>query len=525
MAEHGLSRLVVVGLAVAACLIGLAGCVHSTDRGAGAPIAAPGPDAKVLPWEWWRDLAILAVVPDGDRSVMRSSYCTAGCEQDRHSAGDSRFLRTDRRGEGVIFEADGAGALTRIWMVMGDGVSEPLDPSIRIRIRLDGRRKPAVDLPLPELFAGTTPPFLTPLVADREVSGGGNVSYVPIPFRNGCVVSLVGADEAKIWFQVNARLVDDPSDVRSFTGREDLSAMREIFDKAGRDPWPGGPYPTVSREVMLRPGMGETVARLEGPDVINGLLIRAQRQDWKRLGVRFTFDEGSPVLVPLLDLFGIARVNDQASRSLLFGGDEDDDLYCYFPMPFRESAQVELMRRPVEGPPWVSAEVAIRRSGEPPPEGAGTFAVQIRAGNPGWPAEPDILADLSGGGSWVGLFTRFGPTEGRGFGFLEADDRVFVNGEEAPSWHGTGIEDFFGGGFYFRDQDGEPRPFLQSLHGAPVVRFFHRSAPAMYRLLLGDAVVFADGLRADLEPVDWELGPVEIRSVAFYYSRGVAKVE
>ena len=69
----------------------------------------------------------VASVPDGDRVVMRSSHCPSGCEFDRHSEADSRFVRVREDGEGVIFSTGGAGAVTRIWMVMGEGVSEPLD--------------------------------------------------------------------------------------------------------------------------------------------------------------------------------------------------------------------------------------------------------------------------------------------------------------------------------------------------------------------------------------------------------------
>ena len=516
MPEQELLRRVVVGAVVVAAAAAW-GCGH-TAVDPEARAAAPGPAEAILPWEWWRDLSVLAVVPEGGRTVMRSSHCVTGCEQDRHSPGDSRFLRVDDTGEGVIFEAEGAGAVTRIWMVMGDGVSDPLDPSIRIRVRLDGDPRPAVDLPLPELFDGSRPPFVPPLVAGRESAGGGNVSYVPIPFRQRCTVSLLGADDAKIWFQVNARLVDDPTGVRAFTGREDLTAFRAVLASAGRDPWRGGPYPSTSREVALAPGGGETVASFEGPDVINGVIVRARREDWKRLGLRFTFDDRPPLLVPLLDLFGVARSNDAASRSLLVGGDDDDDLYCYFPMPFDRSATVELLRRPVEGPPRVAAEVAVRRLGAPPPRQAGTFSVQVRESDGRWPAATDSLAELGGRGVWVGLFASFGPSPGTRFGFLEGDDRVYVDDEDEPSWHGTGVEDLFGGGFYFRDRSGEPQPFLQPLHGAPVVRFHHRAAPAMYRLLLGDAVVFSDGLRVELEAVEQETGAVGVRSVVFYYA-------
>lgn len=95
--------------------------------------------------------------------------------------------------EQVILEETGPGAITRIWMTAGWGISEPLDPSVRIRIRVDGAEAPVVDVPLPDFFSGNVAPFLAPLVASRELSSGGNVSYVPIPYRTGCRVSLVHA--------------------------------------------------------------------------------------------------------------------------------------------------------------------------------------------------------------------------------------------------------------------------------------------------------------------------------------------
>jgi hypothetical protein len=455
----------------------------------------------------------VAAVPDGDRVVMRSSRCPWGCKFDRHSEGDSRFIRVRDNGEGVIFSADGAGAVTRIWMVMGDGVSDPLDASIRLRVRVDGRRRPVVDLPLPEVFSGTTAPFLSPMVADRSVSGGGNISYVPIPFSNGCEISLVGAEKAKIWFQVHARLVEDASGVKSFTGKESLTEFRSLLVRSGGDPWTGGPFPTVSGSAVLAPGGAETVATFAGPDVINGIIVRTPRENWGRLGLRFTFDDRDPVLVPLLDLFGVARSNDRAARSLLFGADEDDDFYFYFPLPFFEQATVELMRRPIEGPPGVTVEYAVRRLDAPPSDDAGHFGVQIR--NIAADATAPII-ELEGQGSLVGVFTAFGPAAGDDWDYLERDEQIFVNGETTPSWLGTGIEDFFGGGFYFRGPDGQPQPFTLPLHGAPVVRFFHRSAPAMYRLLLGDRVVFDDGLRAEFEAIPGVDG-VRTRIVAFYY--------
>ena len=97
-----------------------------------------------MPWETWEDLHRLAELHDGHQALLRSSRCPDGCRYDRHSAGDWRYLYIDGD-EGVIFEETGAGAITRIWMTMGEGLSVPLDPDIRLRVYVDGAARPVVD--------------------------------------------------------------------------------------------------------------------------------------------------------------------------------------------------------------------------------------------------------------------------------------------------------------------------------------------------------------------------------------------
>src|SRR5690349_6495411 len=121
-----------------------------------------GAAAAPLPWEAWLDPRELPRLPAGDQMLLRSSHCPDGCRFDRTSDGDTRFLRIEN-GEAVIFDEPGAGAVVRIWMTQGPGVSAPLDPAIRIRVRLDGEAAPRLDLPLPALFDGSTPPFTPPL--------------------------------------------------------------------------------------------------------------------------------------------------------------------------------------------------------------------------------------------------------------------------------------------------------------------------------------------------------------------------
>ena len=493
----------------------LSGCALSTG-GEQQPEVSPAP-SKIQPWEWWKDLSTVALVPDGDQVVMRSSHGPSDCKHDRHSAGDSRFLRVTDEGEGVIFSTDGAGAVTRIWMVMGDGVSAPLDDSIRLRVRIDGAPEPVVDLPLPDVFAGTTAPFLAPLVLGREASGGGNVSYVPIPFRDGCEVSLVGAEDAKLWFQVTARRVGDAESVASFTGREQLDGFRAMLGKSGSDPWGGSPSPTISGSVVLAPGDAKVIGNFDGPDQLNGIIIRAAEGDWGRLGLRFTFDDRDPQLIPVMDLFGRPISKTGATRSLLVGADDAGDLYCYFPMPFFERAKVELMRRPLEGPPGVEVEYALRTADAPPPRDAGYFGVQYRRHRESSPGAKLTLFELDGRGVVVGLVAQMSSTTRENWTYLEGDERIFINGEETPSWHGTGIEDLFNGGFFFLTSiGGEPSPYTSALAGAPYLLDAALRA-VMYRLFIGDGIVFRNGIRAELE-----IGPTGEKSarawtVAYYY--------
>jgi hypothetical protein len=271
--------------------------------------------------------------------------------------------------------------------------------------------------------------------------------------------------------------------------------------------------------VQLAPGDGKVVAELEGPDLINGIVLRVERASWQRIGLRLTFDDDEPQLIPVFDLFGVAWANQDTARSLLFGADADDDLYLYYPMPFHRRAVVEIMRRPVEGPPSVRVEYAIRRLGRAPADDAGRFKVQIRDSRRTDDASEHELLEMDGRGAWVGLFARFGFGPRGRWEFLEGDERIWIDGEDEPSWHGTGIEDLFGGGFYFRGPDGEPVPFRRPLHGAPVVQFVGRTAPVGYRLLLGDAVVFERGVRATIEHLPVKGERVPVRSTAFTYTR------
>ncbi len=481
------------------------------------PVA--GQDAD-LPWEVWKDPGVISQVRPDVRVVMSSSVAPDGGRFDRHSEGDSRFIKVVD-GEGVIFETEGAGAITRIWMTQGNGISTDLDPKIRLRVRLDGADDPVIDLSLPEFFGGEVSPFLSPMVLDRYRSGGGNISFVPLPFRTGCRVSLVNAEKAKIWFQVTATLMENSEGIISFTGLQDLSRWRRMLAHPGTDPWVAGSRETVSGTVVLKPGTAQQLATFDGPDQITAIVLRVPSRRLGEVNIRMSFDGRTTVDLPLPWFFGIGRPDCSPVRSLFVGVDQGE-VYSYFPMPFhsRFALELELSAGSEKG---LKLDFAVRRMGRAPAPDAALFgarAIDVPASALGRDA---VLLELVGPGRLAGLAVTAGSTSSDGWDFLEGDETLRVDGEDPPSWLGTGVEDFFGGGFYFRKDRGKPGVFRQALHGMTCVGgTLEQPSMSFYRLMPADGPIFECSLLFSEEGGPTGEVSVRWRGVAWLYESKVA---
>ena len=500
-AGHGLGVAVAFQLVLAAA----AGAVP-TGQVAAASAVAP------LPWEFWRDPAVLAQGLGEDQVLLRSSRCPSGCRFDRSSDGDNRFLRVEGD-EAVIFDEPGAGAVVRIWMTTGDGVSAPLPPTLRLRLRLDGEAAPRLDLPLVDLFRGNVPPFLAPLVTDRTLSSGGNVSYVPIPFRRGCRISLVGAERQRLWYQITFHRLASPAGVRSFTGEEDLSALTALLGAGGAPPWPAAPGAVHQQKTLQLAGHAAAVAfDRRGTGTLTGLRLRLDPAAWQQMTLRLLFDGALRVDLPLSDFFAQGRGGELPTRSLLVGSDAAGWLYCYFPMPFASRAEIRLRNR---GDRPLAIELAADWNPRPPAMTAGRFGTALAAFGKTVIGQDIPLLALTGQGKWVGLFADLGSVDVSPGEFLEGDERVYLDGSLHPAHYGTGVEDFFNGGFYF-----DAGAFRQPLSGLSYRRLAadRESFVGAYRLLLADGVPFQSSLALGLEG-----GPVgnlalAVRVVTYFYS-------
>jgi len=468
------------------------------------------------------DLASLASLrPAAQRSAQVSSYDRTGGNIDAGLFGALPYSYLyEENGRYFIFDQLGPGVVYRIWMTGLDTTPEG-GLAGDVAFELDGEIVPRLQISRRELFSGETPPFLAPLAGDLQTSSGGYFSLLPIPFAQRLRIST-----SKIidWVQISHVALPPDTAIDSFDPTVDSETTAAALAAVGADPKDIEPATVddvpldldtgASAEVWQRRGAG-TILRFElfappGEEIPVGLRLRGL---WDDAGE-------AQVDAPLDGLFGADL--GAAARSLAFGRD-GDRFYFYFPMPFRHSAQLFIDN--ASGERFTGWTLRVGTVGETLGGGdAALFHAVGHAALADTPGVDYVLLDTTGRGHVVGVTMSAG-CQGDGLcefvglngAHLEADEHVYIDGSRYPQIHGTGLEDFFNGGFYWLTG-----AFTLPTHGNPVQAetsprrpgVFLRSA---YRLFLGDAIAFHDSIRLSIEHGGMNDAPAELSSVVLYY--------
>jgi D-arabinan exo alpha-(1,3)/(1,5)-arabinofuranosidase (non-reducing end) len=245
--------------------------------------------------------------------------------------------------------------------------------------------------------------------------------------------------------------------------------------------------------------------------------------------IRIEFDGRRTVDAPLGEFFG-AGLGEYEVRSLMFGVDPGGWYSAWWPMPYRSRAEVELVNSSGERIEAGEARIVSSRSygwakalssnGD-----AGYFHATSRRDET-TPGRDWLFLDAQGTGKFVGVsHTLEGriPT-GNTRGYLEGDERVYVDGSSTPQIHGTGSEDFYEAGWYFNrgtfsdPMNGEPG-FEAAAFGCVYV------CDATFRLMIADAVPFASSLRFGIEHGPVNDADAVYGSTAYWYGRETYALE
>ena len=421
-----------------------------------------------------------------ERMLQASSYDRTGGNNDGFD-GEFSTIRTEGD-EFVFFEQNQPGVVYRFWTASYGG---------NIRVYFDGAKEPAYFAPINEFLAGSVEPLIKPLC---QFVSGGLTCYFPLEYEKSIKMTL---DEKPLFFQIDYAATEHAEKLISATPqnlaarRQEIDAAADLLSNRGKPLTPRDSTLINEFKAAISPGEEKALWEMNTGGTVNEFYISSAGLDaktMKDLRIRMYWDgEDTPAVdASLLRLF--AMDFEIPTYRPLFVGHKKERFYFYFPMPFRKGAKITLENQtgdilPVSG-------MVVFRPGEMPDDYGYFHAASRRMVSED--GQPIVINDIKSGGPghWVGSAVSVMRKKGMDsdFHYLEGDERVYIDGEEAPIWSGTGSEDYFNGGWYFSSGD----YFARSFYGAPVMKN-SRSRTVMYRFHFTDAIPFKESIHFNIE--------------------------
>jgi len=428
------------------------------------------------------------------------------------------YLGWDSRGHGILVEHTGPGALLRLWSA---------NPNGTLRIYLDDRREPAIEVPLEEFLSEQNPlgaAFGYSVTVSAPGEYGANL-YVPIPFEQYVRVTHEPADGSQPLFWQASMKAYEPGvcvqrfDLASASGPALTATASALAEPAAPAPASSVTLPWASAEVAHTWAAGSEGAELALLCVASDTAI-----DSARTVLELGFDGVTTVRAPLRDFFaGLAEGTSEATFYTSY--DASTAEWCTrFRMPFRDGAELRVIA-PDAVP---DRELRLRYTLTATPfEGARYFHAQ-------WRRTPAVVQNLSdqravtieaGEGIFVGLVMALTNRSKCWWG--EGDEKVHVDDEPFPRLFGTGTEDYFGYAW------ASSEVFLAPFHGQPEADVGQGTDDCgrgedlggtwwNYRFHHLDPIDFSESLRFDMEVWHWGgtpdgLAPLEQAFTGFWY--------
>lgn len=420
-----------------------------------------------------------------------------------------QFIRTEKHGdrtEHVMLDADGPGAIVRIWSANPKGV---------IRIYLDGAADPVIEAPMTDLLGGKWKLDASTVLGEplSGVQARGWNFFLPIPYAKHC---LITSDEGGFYYQVNyctyktSRLVSFSMPMR------DTAPILRLQESLQSGDWTQ-PLRLAPR-IAIAPGKSAAVFDSAGPNSIEHLALGLWSSDIAA-ALRSTilvaeFDGEQTIWAPLADFFsqvgGISPFADRYRRIL-----SAEYMESAFPMPFQKRGTVRILNL---GP----SEVSVAAAAMPRADGWTPRSMHFHAS---WHMEYPIhtlagrgtrdwnYVTIKGKGVYVGDSLAVMNPVPEWWG--EGDEKIYVDGEAFPSHFGTGTEDYYG--FAWCD----PHIFQHPFHAQPRCdgngknNWGHTTVSRVRSL---DAIPFEKSLKFDMEVWHWAACDVAYAATTYWYA-------
>lgn len=226
-------------------------------------------------------------------------------------------------------------------------------------------------------------------------------------------------------------------------------------------------------------------------DLINQMFIRITYPDLEEVAVE----------APISSFFGFGQFGMFKTLGIMVGLDIDGYMYSYYPMPFEKGIKIELINKSSQDINGIKVEV----SHETNQFKTGTYGYfktnyveniqgtdsALRSGVPieflkVWGSGQVVGITHAQTGEYFGTHSRY---------YLEGDEQIYVDGNMSHSFHGTGTEDLYNGGWYFKNGVQNQPLFGQTTHN-------YRNnidRTVMVRTYLTDPIYFRNGIDFKME--------------------------
>jgi len=318
--------------------------------------------------------------------------------------------------------------------------------------------------------------------------------------------------------------------------------------RVGSNEWnPNDPFDrnnNLDRPDRIEPGETYVMADLKGPGVITHIWLTFLQEPhfWVTDGaanpqemlLRIYWDgrDKPDVEVPVGDFFANCFGRQMEVKSVPVVVEDADSYNCFWQMPFRKSARIEIVnqsKKPIRklynNVDWVKKKSLS--------ENTMYFCAQYNQQYPTRSGEDYLVLDAKGRGYYVGTVLAVRTRSPSWFG--EGDEKIYIDGEKRPSIRGTGTEDYFLSAWGLKENS-TPYfgvPYLNQGGDSRIIG----QMTCSYRWHVQDPLVFNKSIRVTFETFGW-MSPDENKeheehswnpreddysSVAFWYQMGPTK--
>jgi hypothetical protein len=488
-------------------------------------------------WERWPYQRI------GARAYMRSTYDRSGGNEGADAShflyqlGDDNNVTLDVQEPGVLYFARYNHWHGSPWRYVVDGTEHIVQESSTA----------TPDSPVANSLFMPTNIFPSPLAVTWSTTKGADLSWLPISFEQSFRMGY-GRTHYGTGYYIYQQYVAGANLSQPIISWDALASpdtnVLALINRAGTNIAP--------TNVMVQQGVIALLASNEvksvlfltnAPSMLRKLTFsvpRSQALGFGRARLRVTWDgrNNPSVDAPVALFFGAGTLYNRANREFLVKAfpvfirfdTQRVELSCFFPMPFFESAKIELIGAPTES----TSDIAWNFGYEPyndPSSHVGYFHATYRD-HPNPQLGQDLVfldtRETEGGGDWSGSFvgTSWIFSDRAVLSTLEGDPRFFFDDSQSPQAYGTGTEEWGGGGDYWGGQN-MTLPFAGHPVGAPsagAAQNDEDKIESAYRFLLGDLMPFGKNAVIRLEHGGANESTEHYQSVTYWYGAPAASL-